>query len=163
MIMPVVSAHKDTAKLCFTFVAEFAVPVERVWQLWADPRQLERWWGPPMWPATFVRHEFEPGGESRYYMTGPDGEKAGGWWRTVSVDEPHRFSVRDGFSDDSGEPNPDLPESVMDVTLESVPAGTRMTVVGTYSSVDELEKVAAMGMEEGMTMALGQIDALLAA
>jgi hypothetical protein len=28
-------------------VAEFDAPIERVWQLWADPRQLERWWGPP--------------------------------------------------------------------------------------------------------------------
>ena len=93
--MTVVSVQKDPIEFSMTFVAEFPAPVERIWQLWADPRQLERWWGPPTWPATFVRHELEPGGESRYYMTGPEGEKAGGWWRTVSVDPPSHISIVD--------------------------------------------------------------------
>ena len=44
-----------------TVTAEFAAPVERVWALYADPRRLERHWGPPGWPATFVQHELVPG------------------------------------------------------------------------------------------------------
>ena len=44
---------------------------ERVWQLWADPRQLERWWGPPTYPATFTQHDLAPGGHVEYHMTGP--------------------------------------------------------------------------------------------
>ncbi|PWB96520.1 SRPBCC family protein [Salinibacterium hongtaonis] len=161
--MPVVSSNKDVEKHSLTFVAEFSAPVERVWQVWQDPRQLERWWGPPSWPATFVRHEFVPGGESRYFMTGPTGERAGGWWRIESVEPPNRFSVIDGFAAEDGEPDPDMPQSRMEVTLEAVAGGTKMTVVGTYATAEEFEKVAAMGMEQGMTLALGQIDELLAA
>ena len=86
--MTVISTHKDTENLTLTFVAEFAADVERVWQVWEDPRQLERWWGPPTWPATFVRHELVAGGESRYYMTGPEGEKARGWWKTTARRHP---------------------------------------------------------------------------
>jgi uncharacterized protein YndB with AHSA1/START domain len=82
--MTVVSTQTDTEALTLTFVAEFDASVERVWQMWQDPRQLERWWGPPTWPATFDRHDFVQGGRSSYYMTGPEGEKARGWWVTTS-------------------------------------------------------------------------------
>ncbi|WP_262384782.1 SRPBCC family protein, partial [Actinoplanes teichomyceticus] len=78
--MTVTDTVKDTDALTLTFVAEFDAPVEQVWRVWADPRKLERWWGPPTWPATFVRHDFVAGGAVRYYMTGPDGTKAHGWW-----------------------------------------------------------------------------------
>nr|WP_306303503.1 SRPBCC domain-containing protein [Rhodococcus sp. BS-15] len=60
--MPFVSSHQDTEQLALTLVAKFAASVEQVWQIWEDPRQLERWWGPPTWPATFETHDFVPGG-----------------------------------------------------------------------------------------------------
>ena len=76
--MTVLDVRRDPEALTITVTAEFAAPRDRVWQLYADPRQLERWWGPPEWPATFERHEIVPGGVATYYMTGPDGEKAPG-------------------------------------------------------------------------------------
>ena len=45
--MTVTAVRKDAEALTLTLDAEFEAPAERVWQLWADPRQLERWWGPP--------------------------------------------------------------------------------------------------------------------
>ena len=80
--MPVRSVTKDLNALTMTLIAEFPVPVERVWAAWADPRQLERFWGPPEWPATFLQHDFVVGGKSLYYMKGPDGTKSHGWWRS---------------------------------------------------------------------------------
>ena len=159
--MTVVSSIKDVETLTLTFVAEFDAPVDRVWQVWADPRKLERWWGPPTWPATFDRYDFEPGGQVRYYMTGPDGEKAHGWWTITAVEAPHRLEFDDGFADDNGEPvDPkDVTHGV--VTLEATGSGTRMTTVSTFVSAEQLERMAAMGMEEGMRLAMGQIDALL--
>ena len=53
--MTVTAVRKDPDTLTMTLDAEFEAPPERVWQLWADPRQLERWWGPPTYPATFTR------------------------------------------------------------------------------------------------------------
>ena len=49
--MPVVEIHKDPQTLTMTVTAQFAVPVGRVWAAYADPRLLERFWGPPEWPA----------------------------------------------------------------------------------------------------------------
>ena len=160
--MTVVSSHTDPEALTLTFVAEFDASVERVWQLWEDPRQLERWWGPPTWPATFDRHDFIPGGKSSYYMTGPDGETARGWWVTTAIHSPAWLEFDDGFADDSGEPTGDLGVTHAVVTLEQVGTQTRMTILSTFESADQLQKMLEMGMEEGMREAMGQIDNLLA-
>ena len=92
-----------------TLDAEFDASPERVWQLWADPRQLERWWGPPTYPATFTAHDLRPGGRVEYHMTGPEGDQPRGYWEIVEVDPPHRLVFRDGFANDDGTPNTDLP------------------------------------------------------
>jgi uncharacterized protein YndB with AHSA1/START domain len=158
--MPVVSSVTDKEALTLTFVAEFDGSVERVWQLWEDPRQLERWWGPPTWPATFVRHDFTEGGESRYYMTGPDGEKAAGWWKITRIDEPRVLEFDDGFAGDDGEPAPGEPVKGV-VTFEEIDTGTRLTIVTTFVSGEQLDEMIGMGMQDGMGAALGQIDGLL--
>ncbi|GLX99916.1 MULTISPECIES: SRPBCC domain-containing protein [Actinoplanes] len=159
--MTVISTTKDVEALTLTFVAEFTAPVDRVWQVWADPRKLERWWGPPTWPATFDSYDFTPGGQVRYHMTGPDGEKARGWWTITAIDAPHRLEFDDGFADDNGDPVDltDITRGV--VTLEAAGAGTRMTTVSTFTSAEQLERMVAMGMLEGMSQAMGQIDELL--
>ncbi len=159
--MTVIDVTKDPASRSLTITSEFDATPERVWRLWAEPAQLNRWWGPPGWPATFVDHDLSPGGDVRYYMTGPDGEKAGGWWRVNVVEPPHRLEVTDGFADESGNRNDAMPTVEMVVTIAESGGRTRMTIASTYSTLEDMEKVIAMGMEEGITLALGQIDALL--
>jgi uncharacterized protein YndB with AHSA1/START domain len=159
--MPVISSEKNVDALTLTFVAEFAAPVDRVWRVWADPRMLERWWGPPTWPATVDRFDLKPGGDVRYHMTGPDGTKAGGWWAVTEVDEPHHLEFDDGSADDAGEPVDlqDVTHAV--VRLEESGAGTRMTTMSTFRTAAQLETLTDMGMEEGMRLAMGQIDDIL--
>lgn len=160
--MPFISSHKDAETLTMTVVAEFDANVERVWQIWEDPRQLERWWGPPTWPATFEIHDFVPGGKASYYMTGPEGEKAAGWWRFTEISAPTTLSFEDGFSDDSGEPSSTMPVTHATVTLEDDNGRTRMTIRSRFDTLEQLEQLASMGMDEGMASALGQIDTILA-
>ncbi|MFS0698954.1 SRPBCC domain-containing protein [Cellulomonas sp. 179-A 4D5 NHS] len=160
--MTVVSTTKDEQALSLSIVADLAAPPARVWQLWSDPRQLERWWGPPTWPATFVDHDLTVGGRATYYMTGPDGEKAQGWWRFDSVDEPWSLAFEDGFSDDDGTPNDSMPTLRAQVVLEEIPEGTRMTVTSSFQSAEHMQQLVEMGMVEGLTEAMGQIDVILA-
>jgi len=159
--MPVTHVHKDPEALTMTVTAEFTAPIARVWQLWADPRQLEKWWGPPTYPATVVEHDLTPGGRVTYYMTGPEGDQPKGWWRILAVDAPRRLEMEDGFADDAYQPNADMPTMVMRVSLEETAGGTRMSIVTRFPSLEALEQLTAMGMEEGMRAAMGQIDALL--
>lgn len=160
--MTVLSSHRDDQALTLTFVAEFDASVECVWQVWQDLRQLERWWGPPAWPATFEQHDFVVGGQSRYYMTGPDGQKAHGWWTITAIEAPHRLEFEDGFADDDGEPLASLEPTHVVVTIEGLGAGARMTTISRFDNIEQLERIMAMGTEEGMRTALGQIDSVLA-
>ena len=161
--MTVTAVHKDPKALTMTIAAEFDASPERVWDLWADPRKLERWWGPPTYPATFTRHDLTPGSRIEYHMTGPDGDQPHGFWDVLEVDPPRRLAFRDGFSHDDGTPNDDLPVGEAFVTIEPIGAGrTRMSIESRFPTVEAMEQVLAMGMEEGMTEAMGQIDAILA-
>ena len=45
--MPLASVTKDAAKLTLTVVGHYPVPQKRLGDAFADPRQLERFWGPP--------------------------------------------------------------------------------------------------------------------
>ena len=160
--MPVTSVRKDPAGLTMTLTAEFDASPERVWQLWADPRQLERWWGPPTYPATFTAHDLTPGGRVEYHMTGPEGDQPRGYWEVIEVDPPQRLVFRDGFANDDGTPNNDLPTMEGRVTIEPITEGrTRMSIETVFPSAEAMEQVLAMGAEEGLTEAVGQIDAIL--
>jgi uncharacterized protein YndB with AHSA1/START domain len=161
--MPVTAVRKDAAALTMTLDAELDAPAERVWQLWADPRQLERWWGPPTYPATFTKHDLRPGGRVEYHLTGPEGDQPRGYWEIVEADAPHRLVFRDGFANADGTPNPDLPTNEARVTIEEAGAGrTRMSIVSIFPDTAAMEHLLAMGMEDGLTEAVGQIDAVLA-
>ncbi len=162
--MPVTDVHHDLDTRTLTITAEFAAPVERIWQVYADPRQLERVFGPPSYPATFVEHELAPGGKAHYFMTSPEGEKYYGWWRVTAVDEPRSFAFEDGFAaDDTFAPLDDMPVSKNVYSFEPIEGGTRATFVGAYDSAEALQKVLDMGIVEGATSAINQIDTLIAA
>jgi uncharacterized protein YndB with AHSA1/START domain len=159
--MTVISTTKDTENLTLTLVAEFDADPDRVWEVWEDPRKLEQWWGPPTFPATFTRHDFVVGGQSRYFMTGPAGERPRGWWRIDAIDKPRRLDFANGLAGDDGEPASGVEPMCGYVTFEAADRGTRMTAVTHFVDVEQMETMLGMGMEEGMTQAIGQIDALL--
>jgi uncharacterized protein YndB with AHSA1/START domain len=160
--MSVTSIDKDLDGLTFTLIADFDAPVERVWELWADPRKLERWWGPPTHPATVEQHELSPGGEVAYYMTGPDGDRFRGWWRIESVDPPTSLEFRDGFADEDGKPADGMPVTTVRMRLTERDGGTRMELRSVFETREEMEQILEMGAEEGMQQSVGQMDALLA-
>lgn len=160
--MTVIDVRKDPAAKQMVITTEFDAPVDAVWQVWADPRKLERWWGPPTYPATVVDHDLVPGGRVSYFMTSPEGEKYHGYWVIVSVEAPSGFSFVDGFADGDGQPNDEMPTTETRVAIVARDGGgTRMTITSTSPSAEAMEQMIEMGMEEGIKLALGQIDALL--
>ncbi|GAB7007352.1 SRPBCC domain-containing protein [Nocardioides sp. AN3] len=160
--MTVVSSRRDIDDLTLAITSELSAPPSRVWQVWADAGQLSRWWGPPTWPATFTRHDFTIEGRSHYYMTGPEGEHAYGAWEVTELEPPHRLAFIDAFADADGAFLDDPAPMRIEVSIEEAAHGSRMTVTTHFDSVEHLQQVADMGMEEGMRQALGQIDDLLA-
>jgi uncharacterized protein YndB with AHSA1/START domain len=160
--MTVVRVERDPVALTLTIESEFDAPPARVWQVFADPRQLERWWGPPGYPATVVDHDLTPGGRVTYFMTDADGATYHGWWRIVAVDPPRSLEFEDGFADERGHPDESQPTSSVSVRL--APDGdeaTRMTMVVRFASLADMEHFVAIGQIDGMTLAVGQIDAVI--
>jgi uncharacterized protein YndB with AHSA1/START domain len=155
--MPLTSVTKDAASLSLTVVGDYPVPRERLWQAFADPHQLERFWGPPFAPATFTRHDFHVGGRAEYFLTGPAGERWSGSWRFTDVTPPSSFAALDGDDNVADETMP----AAMTFTFETTPTGSRMTCVTTDSSVDAMEQTIP-GMEEGLRAAMPQLDVVLA-
>jgi uncharacterized protein YndB with AHSA1/START domain len=161
--MTVTAVRKDPEALSLSVNAEFDASPERVWRLWSDPRQLERWWGPPTYPATFTKHDLKPGGRVEYHMTGPEGDQPHAFWDVQEVDPPRSLVVRDGFAHEDGSPNTEMPTNEFRVTIEEVgPGRTRMSIVSIFPITEAMEQLLGFGMEQGLTLAVGQIDALLA-
>jgi uncharacterized protein YndB with AHSA1/START domain len=152
--MSVTGVHKDPAARTMTITSEFAAPIARVWQLWADPRQLERWWGPPTHPATVVEHDLSPGGKVSYFVTGPEGDRMTGWWNVLTVGAPARLTFEMG--------DPSIPTMTVQVGLADRPGGgTRMVIEVAFAAGEDMDLLIGMGFAEGLSTAINQIDALL--
>jgi uncharacterized protein YndB with AHSA1/START domain len=160
--MSVTSVEKDLGALTMTVTADLDATVERAWQLWADPRQFERWWGPPGYPATVVDHDLRAGGGITFFMTGPEGERHDSTWEVIAADPPRHLELRDADVDDDGRPNDGNAMTVMVITIEEGDGGAVMRIRTHFDSQAGMEQVLAMGVEEGMCMVLAQIDAVLA-
>jgi uncharacterized protein YndB with AHSA1/START domain len=158
--MSITGVDKDYDHLTLTAIAEFDAPSDQVWELWSDPRKLERWWGPPGYPATFVKHDLTPRGEVTYVMTGPEGEKLWGAWRVTAVNPPTSLVVTDACADAAGTPVEDTPVHYVSVQLGERDGGTRMEMRSRFDSREDMERVIEMGTAEGRAQAIGQMDAL---
>lgn len=159
--MPVTSVTTDPEALTMTLVADFPVGPERLRKAFSDPRQLERFWGPPGYPATFDAFDLAPGGVATYAMIGPRGDVARGRWEFLSIDPTSGFEVLDAFADESGAPSADMPTSRMRFAIAPTDSGSRLTILTSFPSAEALEQLAAMGMVEGAAMAMSQLDDVL--
>lgn len=161
--MSVTSVEKDPDALTMTVTADLDATVERAWQLWADPRQFERWWGPPGYPTTVVDHDLRAGGRVTFFMTGDEGERHDSTWEVIAADPPRYLELRDADVDDDGRPNDGNAMTLMAITIDERDGGGAVMAIRThFDSQAGMEQVLAMGIEEGMRMVFSQIDAVLA-
>ena len=160
--MSVTRVEKDPESLTMTVTADLDATVERAWQLWADPRQFEKWWGPPGYSATVVDHDLRAGGQITFFMSGTEGDRHDSTWEVMAADPPHRLELRDADVDDDGRPNDGNAITVMIITIgERKGGGAVMAIRTHFDSQAGMEHVLAMGFEEGMSMVFSQIGAVL--
>ncbi len=160
--MPITSVDIDRDAATLTVNAQFAVPLERLWDAYVDPRVIERFWGPPTYPAVFTRHDTFVDGRSDYAMTGPEGDVSRGYWLFQEVDPRRRIVVVDGFANEDGSPKEGMPSMVMAMDFGAADGGSALTVTTGFGSAAVLDQLLGMGMDEGMRAAMAQIDGVLA-
>lgn len=152
---------KDDKNATLTVERLFPAPRSRVWQAFTDAAILDQWWAPKPWKAETITMDFRVGGHWHYAMKGPDGETHYGRMSYLEI-EPERFyETRDVFADASGATDESLPQQRFETTFTSEGEATRVEVVVHYASREDLEKIIAMGMQEGLTTAQDQLEDLL--
>jgi uncharacterized protein YndB with AHSA1/START domain len=160
--MSVTSVEKDLESLTMTVTADLDATVERAWQLWADPRQFELWWGPPGYPTTVVNYDLGTGGRITFFVTGTEGERQDNTWDVIAADPPRHLELRDADVDDDGHPNDGNAMTLMAITIdERDGGGAVMTVRTHFDSLAGMEKELE-GFEAGMRSLVSQIEAVLA-
>ena len=161
--MSVTSVEKDPESLTMTVTADLDATAERAWQLWADPRQFEQWWGPPGYPATVVEHDLRAGGQITFFMTGTEGERHDSTWEVIAADPPHHLELRDADVDDDGRPNDGNAMTAMIITIDERDGGGAVMAIRThFDSLAGMEEVLDTGFEEGMSIVFSQLEAVLA-
>ena len=161
--MSVSSVDKDLEALTMTVTADLDATIERAWQLWADPRQFERSWGPPGSATTVIDHDLRADGRITFSMASPDSEYEISVWDVVTADPPRRLELRDAVVDESGCPSDGNAMTLMIITFDERKSGGAVMEVRThFDSLEGMERVLAIGIEEGMLILLSQIDLVLA-
>ena len=162
--MSVTSVEKDLEALTLTVTANLDATVERAWMLWADPRQFEKWWGPPAYPTTVIDHDLRAGGRIIFFMDGDEGERQNSTWEVIAADPPHHLELWDADVDNDGRPNDGNAMTALIVDIgERNGGGAVMAIRIHFDSQAGMEQVLATGAEEGMRMVVSQIDRVLAA
>jgi uncharacterized protein YndB with AHSA1/START domain len=161
--MSVTSVEKDPESLTMTVTADLDATVERAWQLWADPRQFEQWWGPPGYRATVVDHDLRAGGQITFFRAGMGAERHDSTWEIIAVDPPRHLELRDADVDDDGRPNDGNAMTAMIITIDERDGGGAVMAIRThFDSQAGMEEVLASGFEEGIRSVFSQIEAVLA-
>lgn len=132
----------------------YAAPRELVWELWTQPKHLDRWWGPNGFRNETKRSDFRVGGAWTYVMHGPDGKSWPNSIRYQVITPLERLEYAHGGEEDG----PAHFHTV--VTFETVAEGTRVTMTATFPSeamVAEVSKYAVAGGMQNLARLVGYL------
>lgn len=151
----------DKVKNTLTVKREFRAGRQLVWDCHTKSELLVKWFAPAPFTAKTKSMEFREGGRWHYAMVGPDGSEFWCLSEYLTIKPIDYYTALDAFSNEAGEINEEMPRAKWLVTFTDMKENTLVETVVTYNSLSDLEKVIQMGMEEGMTATLKQLDELL--
>ena len=152
---------RDASGKALLVQREFNAPKEKVWRAWTERELLDKWWAPLPWKAVTQEMDFRPGGQWRYYMLGPEGEKHYCLVNYKTVDATTNFTSQDAFCDENGKINTEFPVMRWITNFTKTSEGTRVDIRLDFDSEQDLKTITEMGFKEGFDAALGNLDALL--
>lgn len=141
----------------------FNAPIELVWAAWTEADILDQWWAPKPWVAKTKRMDFREGGHWLYAMLGPENEVH--WARAdyIKIIPEKFFSAYDGFCDEEGNPNSNLPNNKWENNFNALGEETLVDILLSFDTLEDLEKIIEMGFKEGFTAGLENLDQYIAA
>jgi uncharacterized protein YndB with AHSA1/START domain len=140
---------------------EFAARRQLVWDCYTRRELLDQWFAPKPLTTRTKSMDFREGGHWHYAMIMPDGTEYWSRQDYGTIRPIEYFTARDGFTDETGEVNPDLPQAQWEISFTELAGHTLVQTIVTYPSLTDLEKVIEMGIEPGLTSTLERLDELL--
>ena len=152
----------DRSANTMTIRREFLANRQLVWDCHTKSDLLNQWFAPKPLTTKTKSMDFRDGGHWHYAMIMPDGQE---YWARMdyqTITPIDGYTLLDGFSDETGALNPELPRANWSVTFREAAQGrTTVQTIVTFKSTADLEQVIAMGMEEGMKSTIERLDELL--
>ena len=150
----------DKEKNTLTIRREFRAGRQLVWDAHTKSELLEQWFAPKPLSAKTKSMDFRDGGHWIYAMVEPDGKEH--WGRTdyLKINPIDQYTALDAFCDENGEINPKLPRTNRVVSFLDFGTNTIVETIVTYKSLEDLETVLQMGMQEGLASAMERLDEL---
>lgn len=165
-----VTVKKETNELILK--REFDAPRALVWKAYTDAELFAHWWGPRAFTTTVPEMAVRSGGVCYYVMHGTgdelkgteyEGMESGGKMLFEEIKEPELIKYVDVFVDKDGNEIPGMPRATSTTTFEEQNGKTLMTNTTTYEKLEDLEKVLAMGVEQGTAETFDKLDEVLGA
>ena len=152
----------DKENNTMTVRREFAAKRHLVWDAHTKSELLEQWFAPKPFTAKTKTMDFREGGYWLYAMVGPEGEEHWARMDYTEINPIESYRTFDGFCDENGNLNAELPRASWDVSFQELGENSLVETIVTYQSLADLETVIKMGIKEGLTAALENLDDLLA-
>jgi uncharacterized protein YndB with AHSA1/START domain len=144
-----------------TVKREFAARRQLVWDCHTKSELLDQWFAPKPLTTKTKHMEFKEGGYWHFAMIAPDGQAFWSRQDYQTINPIDGYVAFDGFSDESGAVNHDMPRARWEVAFTDSEKNTLVTTVVSYDSPDDVQKVINMGLKDGMTSTLERLDELL--
>ena len=145
---------------------EFSAPRQTVWDVWTQPKHIEKWFGPKGFDTRVETLDFKVGGRSKYVMVGPDGTEypANGTFKEIVPIE--KIVSTDEFGEEyqeaAAEKNLDLPKGmILTALFDDLGQSTKLTLITSHPTLEEKNKHEAMGVVDGWNSSLDKMDEYL--
>ncbi|GAB3901903.1 SRPBCC family protein [Spirosoma agri] len=150
----------DKTTKTVTFSREFDADLSLVWDAYTKPEILDQWWAPKPWTSKTKFMNFAVGGRRFYAMVSPEGQEHWSIQQYTSISPKTNFNLWNAFADK--DENPELPGSDWNLTFSEQNGKTTVRIRIYNESLARLEKMLAMGFQEGTAMTLKNLEELLA-
>ena len=139
---------------------EFDAELSLVWDAFTKQEILDQWWAPKPFISKTKYMDFRVGGRRFYAMVSPEGAEIG--WQIfdyTSITPKSNFKCLSVFADKDETPN--SPGANWDLTFSEQREITKLSISINFESLEELERMIAMGFKEGFTVTLNELTSLL--
>lgn len=152
--------HVDRSTNTVLVEKEFDAELSLVWDAFTKQEILDQWWAPKPLLSKTKYMNFSVGGRRFYAMANPDGTEIG--WQVfhyTSITPKSNFKCLSIFTGKDETPN--SPGANWDLGFSEKNGTTKVSISICFESLEELEKMIAMGFKEGFSMTINELTNVL--